>query len=66
MSTTNASPHIHLVFSLGLISLPLSSEDYGLDIRKGIKKTPKGISESSWSLHIGSFWETHFINPQKL
>jgi hypothetical protein len=27
------------------------------------KKAPKGKSESAWSLHIRSFWKTHFINP---
>jgi len=27
------------------------------------KKAPKGKSESPWSLHIRSFWKTHFINP---
>jgi len=28
-----------------------------------IKKAAKGNSKSPWSLHIGSFWKTHFINP---
>jgi hypothetical protein len=27
------------------------------------RKAPKGKSESPWSLHIRSFWKTHFINP---
>jgi hypothetical protein len=27
------------------------------------QKSPKGESESPWGLHIGSFWEIHFINP---
>jgi hypothetical protein len=30
---------------------------------KKVKKAAKGFFESPWSLHIGSFWETHFINP---
>jgi hypothetical protein len=30
------------------------------------KKAPKGKSESPWSLHIGSFWKTHFINPPEV
>jgi hypothetical protein len=27
------------------------------------KECSEGISKSRWSLHIGSFWKTHFINP---
>jgi len=34
--------------------------------RKGKKQAPKGISESPWSLHIGIFWKTHFINPPEV
>jgi hypothetical protein len=30
------------------------------------KKAPKGISESPRSLHIGSFWKIHFINPSEV
>jgi hypothetical protein len=30
------------------------------------KKAPKGKSESPWSLHIRSFWKTHFINPPEV
>jgi hypothetical protein len=29
---------------------------------KGILKGSKGNSNPPWSLHIESFWETHFIN----
>jgi hypothetical protein len=28
-----------------------------------IEKAPKAKSKSPWSLHIGTFWKTHFINP---
>jgi len=31
-----------------------------------IKKAPNGKSESTWSLHIGSFWKIHFINPPEV
>jgi hypothetical protein len=27
---------------------------------------PRGKSESPWSLHIGSFWKIHFINPPEV
>jgi hypothetical protein len=30
------------------------------------RKAPKGNSESPWSLHIRSFWKTHFINPPEV
>jgi hypothetical protein len=30
------------------------------------KKAPKGNSECPWSLHIRSFWKTHFINPPEV
>jgi hypothetical protein len=30
------------------------------------EKAPKGISESPWSLHMRSFWKTHFINPPEV
>jgi hypothetical protein len=29
----------------------------------GMKKAPKRISESPWSLHMRSFWKITFINP---
>jgi len=29
-------------------------------------KAPKGKSETPWSLHIRTFWETHFINPPEV
>ena len=35
-------------------------------INAGKGKAPKGISESPWSLHIGTFWKTHFINPPEV
>jgi hypothetical protein len=38
----------------------------GEDQERQRKKTPKGKSESPWSLHIGSFWKTHFINPPEV
>ena len=28
-------------------------------------KAPKGYSKSARSLHIGTFWKTRFVNPQK-
>jgi hypothetical protein len=28
-------------------------------------KNPKGYSSSPWSLHIGSFWKIHLINPSE-
>jgi hypothetical protein len=31
-----------------------------------IRKAPKGNSESLWSLHTGSFWKIHFINPPEV
>jgi hypothetical protein len=33
---------------------------------KKIRKAPRGNSESPWSLHIGIFWKTHFINPPEV
>jgi hypothetical protein len=33
-------------------------------LMKAETKGSKGNSESPWSLHIGSFWKTHFINPR--
>jgi hypothetical protein len=30
------------------------------------RKAPKGNSESPWSLHMRSFWKTHFINPPEV
>jgi hypothetical protein len=30
------------------------------------EKAPKRKSKSPWSLHIGSFWKTHFINPPEV
>jgi hypothetical protein len=30
------------------------------------KKAPKEKAESPWSLHIGAFWKTHFINPPEV
>jgi len=30
------------------------------------RAAPKGKSESPWGLHIGSFWEIHFINPPEV
>ena len=30
------------------------------------RKASKGNSGSPWSLHIGSFWKTHFINPPEV
>jgi len=48
------------------MSLPLSLEGYSLYIRKGIKKAPKGKSESPWSLHMISFWKITFINSPEV
>jgi hypothetical protein len=33
-----------------------------MDFQFKVKKAPKGISESPWSLHIRCFWKIHFIN----
>jgi hypothetical protein len=30
------------------------------------RKAPRGKSEFPWSLHIRSFWKTHFINPPEV
>jgi len=30
------------------------------------KKGSKGKLKSPWSLHIGTFWKTHFINPPEV
>jgi hypothetical protein len=30
------------------------------------KKGSKGKLKSPWSLHIGPFWKTHFINPPEV
>jgi len=30
---------------------------------KAEKKSSRAHLKSSWSLHIGSFWKIHFINP---
>jgi hypothetical protein len=30
------------------------------------RKGSKGKSESPWSLHMGIFWEIHFINPPEV
>jgi hypothetical protein len=38
----------------------------GEDQERQRKKAPKGKSESPWSLHIGSFWKTYFINPPEV
>jgi len=35
-----------------------------LERQKG--EAPKGKSESVWSLHMGSFWKIHFINPPEV
>jgi hypothetical protein len=38
----------------------------GIIIEKQKRKTPKGRSESPWSLHIECFWKIHFINPPEV
>jgi hypothetical protein len=38
----------------------------GEDQERQRKKAPKAKSESPWSLHIGSFWKTHLINPPEV
>jgi hypothetical protein len=30
------------------------------------EKAPKGNYDSPWSLHIGTFWKIHFINPPEV
>jgi hypothetical protein len=37
------------------------------NLSKGkIRKALKENSKSPWSLHIGSFWKVHFINPPEV
>jgi len=47
-------------------NLSVNDQGTGRFLITKASKAPKGKSESPWSLHNGSFWKIHFINPPEV